>query len=218
MKNMNDRIRERRKELKLTQHALAEMAGVNRVTLTGWEAGSYQPNGANLYALSRALKCSQEWLMTGASEEAEEPAPQKLTSLKVKQVPLISWVQAGAWTTTEPGLCRDDATEWVHTTASVSEGAFALTVKGDSMTNPSGSPSIPEGSIIIVDPDIPSIESINGKIVVAYIDGGTEATLKKFVDDWPNRYLVPLNPNYKAMECGNGCHIVGKVKQVIMNF
>ncbi|MFO5417793.1 S24 family peptidase, partial [Salmonella enterica subsp. enterica serovar 1,4,[5],12:i:-] len=50
------------------------------------------------------------------------------------------------------------------------------------------------------------------------INGGQEATLKKFVEDWPNRYLVPLNPNYKTIECGENCRIVGLVKQVIMDF
>ncbi|OAT35576.1 SOS-response repressor/protease [Enterobacter soli ATCC BAA-2102] len=72
--------------------------------------------------------------------------------------------------------------------------------------------------MIIVEPEIMDIEALNGKIVVAYLDGGHEATLKKFVVDWPFRYLVPLNPNYKPIECGENCTIVGLVKQVIMDF
>ncbi|XNM49592.1 helix-turn-helix domain-containing protein [Escherichia coli] len=43
---MSDRIRQRRKELNLTQQALADLTGVNRVTGTGWEKDDYQPNGA----------------------------------------------------------------------------------------------------------------------------------------------------------------------------
>ena len=35
MMNMSDRIRQRRKELNLTQQALADLTGVNRVTVTG---------------------------------------------------------------------------------------------------------------------------------------------------------------------------------------
>lgn len=64
---------------------------------------------------------------------------------------------------TEPGVRKEDAEEWVYTTALVSEMAFALRVRGDSMTNPLGSPSIPEGSIVIVEPDIIDTECINGK-------------------------------------------------------
>lgn len=39
---MNERIRARRKELKLTQAVLAKLVGVNRVTVTGWESGDYE--------------------------------------------------------------------------------------------------------------------------------------------------------------------------------
>jgi SOS-response transcriptional repressor LexA len=49
---------------------------------------------------------------------------------------------------------------------------FALEVKGDSMTNPNGLPTIPEGATVIVDPDI---EPLHGKIVIARIDGTNEA-------------------------------------------
>ncbi|KFC13145.1 C2 family repressor [Trabulsiella guamensis ATCC 49490] len=215
--NMSDRIRQRRKELKLTQQSLAELTGVNRVTVTGWESDGYQPNGMNLQALAIALQCDPLWLVNG------EGSPEQKTNLKpeiftVKKVPLISWVQAGAWTMTDPGINEGEADEWVYTTSIVSKMAFALRVRGDSMTNPHGAPSIPEGSIVIVEPDIMDTGQINGKIVVAHIDGGQEATLKKFVEDWPNRYLIPLNPNFKAIECGENCRIVGLVKQVIMDF
>ncbi|UXE39596.1 LexA family protein [Raoultella ornithinolytica] len=217
MMNMSDRIRQRRKELKLTQQALADMAGVNRVTVTGWERDDYQPNGANLQALAKALQCDPLWLVSGKGD-SEPKINLKPEIFHVKEVPLISWVQAGSWTRTESGVRYEDAKEWVYTTAVVSEGAFALRVRGDSMTNPSGAPSIPEGSVIIVEPDIMDVDYLNGKIVVAYLDGGHEATLKKFVEDWPHRYLVPLNPNYKTIECGENCRIVGMVKQVIMDF
>ncbi|EFQ8337994.1 helix-turn-helix domain-containing protein [Salmonella enterica] len=219
MENMSDRIRQRRKELKLTQQALAELAGVNRVTVTGWESGEYQPNGINIIALCDALSCSPAWLAGDTKNPEHYPLkPSDLRHLtNAKKIPLISWVQAGTWTATDSGVSNKDAEKWVYTTATVSDKAFALKVRGDSMTNPTGFPSIPEGSIIVVEPVINGIDSINGKIVVAYIDGGTEATLKKFIDDWPNKYLVPLNPNYKVIECSEGCSIVGQVKQVIMD-
>lgn len=217
MMNMGDRIREKRKELKLTQQALAEKAGVNRVTVTGWEKDDYQPNGANLQALSEALDCDPLWLVSGKGNSEAKPQL-KPRVFNVKEVPLISWVQAGSWTATDPGITRDEAIQWLYTTALVSDKAFALRVRGDSMTNPNGTPTIPEGAIVIVEPQVEDIEAINGKIVVAHIDGGSEATLKKFVEDWPNRYLVPLNPNYKSITCDGNCRIVGLVKQVIMDF
>lgn len=216
MMNMSDRIRQRRKELKLTQQALADLVGVSRVTVTGWERDDYQPNGANLQVLSDALQCDPIWLMSGKRQHEQEVIPRPGT-FNVRKVPLISWVQAGAWTSTERGVNEDDASEWVYTTAVVSSEAFALKVRGDSMTNPSGYPSIPEGAIIVVDPAVFDIQDLNGKIVVAHIDGGAEATLKKLVIDWPNTYLVPLNPSYRPIECDDRCRVVGRVKQVIMD-
>lgn len=217
MMNMGERIRAKRKELKLTQQALAELAGVNRVTVTGWEKDDYQPNGANLQALADALKCDPTWLVSGKGEPSNPPEL-KAVSVSVRQVPLISWVQAGSWTATDSVMSGDEPITWLYTTATVSEKAFALRVRGDSMTNPSGKPTIPEDSIVIVEPEMSDIALVNGKIVVAHVDGGTEATLKKFVEDYPHRYLVPLNPNYKTIECDGNCRIVGVVKQVIMEF
>lgn len=217
MMNMGERIRAKRKELKLTQQALAELAGVNRVTVTGWEKDDYQPNGANLQALADALKCDPTWLVSGKGEPSNPPEL-KAVSVSVRKVPLISWVQAGSWTATDSVMSGDEPITWLYTTATVSEKAFALRVRGDSMTNPSGKPTIPEDSIVIVEPEMSDIASVNGKIVVAHVDGGTEATLKKFVEDYPHRYLVPLNPNYKTIECDGNCRIVGVVKQVIMEF
>ncbi len=217
MMTMGERIREKRKELGLSQYKLSQMVGVNRVTLTGWESDLYQPNGANLQALSEALQCDPVWLVSGKGSQ-EQKTTVKPEVFNVKKVPLLSWVQAGSWTTTEPGLTENDATEWVYTTALVSDDSFALRVRGDSMTAVSERLSIPEGSVIIVEPNITDATDINGKIVVAYINGGTEATLKKFVNDWPHRYLVPLNPAYKVIECDENCRIVGLVKQVVMDF
>ncbi|HEM8304488.1 TPA: helix-turn-helix domain-containing protein [Providencia rettgeri] len=214
--SMGDRIRERRKELKLTQEALAKIAGVNRVTVTGWEKDDYQPNGANLQALAEALKCNPIWLVEGTGS-CDAPYTRGL-SVSVRELPVLSWVQAGTWTETDSGVCLDDVNEYITTTLSLSSGAFALRVNGSSMTTIVKDASIPDGSIVIVEPDLTRFSSINGKIVVAYIHGGTEATLKKFVEDWPNRYLIPLNPFYKTIDFDENCRIVGVVKQVLIDF
>ncbi|SFR00809.1 SOS-response transcriptional repressor LexA (RecA-mediated autopeptidase) [Enterobacter sp. kpr-6] len=214
--NMNDRIRARRKELKLTQAVLGKLVGVNRVTVTGWESGDYAPGGSNLQALSAALKCNPQWLIDGTGDpDSDIPTMRPTDKFGVKQIPVLSWVQAGEWTESGAPLTRDDVKEWIYTTASLSDEGFALRVRGDSMTNPNGAPSIPEGSLVIVDPDYGGPYEVNGRIVVAQIDGSTEATLKKFVIDGPVRYLVPLNPHYRVLEVNGNCRLVGVVKQVV---
>ena len=126
-------------------------------------------------------------------------------------MPLISWVQAGAWAEVIENHQPGQAEEWRLTTAKVSKNAFALRVKGDSMTNPNGSPSIPEGYIIIVDPHR---QAENGDLIVARLDDSMEATFKKLVIDGGLRYLKPLNPAYPVIQINGNCTIVGKVVKV----
>lgn len=213
---MNERIRARRKELKLTQAVLAKLVGVNRVTVTGWESGDYEPGGSNLQGLAAALKTNPQWIITGQGDPDWDEILYKPTEkFGVKKIPILSWVQAGEWTESGAPITEDDISEWIFTTANLSDEGFALRVRGDSMTNPNGAPSIPEGSFVVVDPDYGSPQEVNGKIVVAQIVGSAEATLKKFVIDGPLKYLVPLNPNYRVMEVNGNCKIVGVVKQVV---
>jgi SOS-response transcriptional repressor LexA len=87
--------------------------------------------------------------------------------------------------------------ELVKTTRKLSDSAFALRVKGDSMTS-SHELSIPEGSIVIVEPEFGFVDEANGKIVVAQTVSGGEATLKLAIDP-PFSYLIPLNPAFKPM-------------------
>jgi SOS-response transcriptional repressor LexA len=213
---MNERIRARRKELKLTQAVLAKLIGVNRVTVTGWESGDYEPGGSNLQGLAAALKTNPQWIITGQGDpDCDEILYKPTEKFGVKKIPILSWVQAGEWTESGAPITEDDISEWIFTTANLSDEGFALRVRGDSMTNPNGAPSIPEGSFVVVDPDYGSPQEVYGKIVVAQIVGSAEATLKKFVIDGPLKYLVPLNPNYRVMEVNGNCKIVGVVKQVV---
>ena len=62
-------------------------------------------------------------------------------------------MQAGDWNNLVNNFQPGDAERWIATYAKVSRHAFALRIIGDSMTNPSGVPSFPEGTIIIVGPE-----------------------------------------------------------------
>lgn len=66
-----ERIRARRKDLKLTQRALAKLVSVAHVTISQWETGDSEPGGKNLFALSNALQCSPTWILYG--DEAATP-------------------------------------------------------------------------------------------------------------------------------------------------
>lgn len=215
-KEMNERIRERRTQLGLTQTQLGKSIGVSRVSVTKWESAITKPDGENLHNLARVLSCSPEWLLYGTGELIDDI---KLTPSKstLNRIPVISSVQAGAWTESYSSARITDVIRWSDTTVKVSENAFALDVRGESMTNPNGSPTIPEGSTVIVEPNYGSLDDLYGKIVVAIVEGSSEATIKKLVWDGPNRYLMPLNPHYKPIEINGNCRIIGKVVQVTQN-
>ncbi|EKN4029600.1 LexA family protein [Yersinia enterocolitica] len=216
MKNeMNDRIRLRRLQLDLTQVQLAKAIGVSRVSVTKWESGITKPDGENLHRLAQILSCTPEWLLygTGDLRQVDDTKIKPLVAVP-NAIPVISSVQAGAWTETYSAARIADVLRWCNTTVKVSENAFGLDVRGESMTNPNGSPSIPEGSTVIVEPNYGSIDDLYGKIVVAIIDGSSEATIKKLVVDGPNKYLMPLNPNFKPIEINGNCRILGRVVQV----
>lgn len=111
-------------------------------------------------------------------------------------IPLISNVQAGAWSETVDPHQAGDASKWLMTDAPVSRSSFALQVQGDSMT-----PDFQPGDRIIVDP---AVQPRLGDFVVAK-NGNQEATFRKYrprgVDAGGQTVfeLVALNEDYPSM-------------------
>jgi SOS-response transcriptional repressor LexA len=111
-------------------------------------------------------------------------------------VPLISWVQAGSWNEAADPLQLGEAEAWVVSIKATSPRAYALRVRGDSMTAPHGK-SYPEGSIIIVEPERKA--PINGERIIAKLDGSAEVTFKVYKEEDGRRWLQPLNPTHEPI-------------------
>ena len=214
--SIGKRIKSLRREKKITQIQLGRLVGVSGVTIGNYEKDEHVPKGEHLIALAKALETSPESLMSKDFNPAKNLPDQEQPSNynQLRKVPLISSVAAGNWMEIIDNFHPGDADEWQPTTAKVSHKAFALKVEGKSMQNPNGHPTVPQGSIVIVDPEI---EASNGKIVVAKLPNTNEATIKKLVIDGPLLYLEPLNPEFKMIQIDNECVIVGVVKQVILD-
>lgn len=190
---LGDRIRNRRKELKLTQKDLATaLKGVSHVAISQWESNTTKPNAENILDLSTVLQCDISWLLRGNGESNVVPA-----SIGMTKVPLISYVQAGQWTGIDDfrETCGDY--EYILTVLDVSDDAFALEIKGDSMT-----PDFLEGDVVIIDPNEPP----HAGEFVAAINGNYEATFKKYrplgeVDNFGREHfeLIALNPDYPKL-------------------
>ena len=113
-------------------------------------------------------------------------------------VPLISWVQAGSWCGAVNTFSPGDAETWLPCIAGHSEGAYALRVRGDSMTAPGGnSRTYPQGCVIFIDPlkKAPN----NGDRVIAKLCGTDEVTFKIYKNEDGRQWLQPLNPSHEPI-------------------
>jgi len=200
---MNDRIRARRKELKLTQDSLAKLVQVNRVTVTGWESGDYKPGGENLQALAAALNCTPNWLLVGEGldNNVTYVAPYK----KGTRYPVLSKVQAGMWAEAVEAYTIADVSLWLESDAHIQGEAFWLEVEGDSMTSPHGL-SIPEGTFVLFDT---GRDPVNGNLIIAKLVDDNEATFKKLIIDGSQKYLKGLNPQWPMTPINGNCRIIG---------
>lgn len=140
--------------------------------------------------LERKLGLPDRWLEVEEFNNTE-PAP----SIR-EGVPLISWIKAGSWSEASDPLQPGEAEAWVPTLKPTSARAYALRVRGDSMTSGHGR-SYPEGCIIIVEPERRS--PVNGERIVAKLDGSDDVTFKVYKEEDGRRWLQPLNPNHEPI-------------------
>ncbi|MEY0291159.1 LexA family protein [Providencia rettgeri] len=211
MSTFGERILERRTHLGLSQDELAKKASVSRVAISKLELGESQDTrSTNLFKIAEALKCSPSWLLTGKGDplNGDNIHNQRANDAQYSY-PKLDWVNAGMW---NDSVCGTYPEEWISTNVYAGESGFWLDVKGDSMTSPNGL-SIYEGMQVLVSPQA---HLSSGRFVVARINGSNEATLKKYVEDGGNAYLMPLNPQYPTLPFTKDCSIEGVVVEIRM--
>lgn len=201
-------------------HKQLKRVGVNKSpqAVSKWLNGDAIAEADSMVALSSWLNVRREWLEYGVlpKKQPGEVKTGKVTTghdINVSEftgrfgkVPLISWVQAGAWC--EANIEIHDGETWLSCPVAISDSGFALKVMGDSMTNPGPGRSYPTGSIIFVDPEA---ETKAGDRVIARLPRTNEATFKVLVEDAGQQYLRPINPQYPIIKITEETHICGKV-------
>lgn len=209
----HQRIRAKRNALGLTQSDIAKAVGVSSASVTQWEQGDTSPKGVNLLALSSALGCSPDELIHGGGVSRNTNVEHRTASVTRSEMqrmyPKISSVSAGDWEEAIDVFHPGDAEDWIPASPDYGDRCFWLSVTGDSMTAFVGT-SIPDGSLILVDPDI---APENGSFVVAKLLDSDEVTFKKLVIDSGTKYLKPLNPNYRMIEINGNVKIIGVVRE-----
>ncbi len=87
MDNMiGQRIKERRKELRITQTQIQEQTSVTSGNLSCIENGKYLPSAVALIELSRVLDCSIDWILTGESKITKNSTTLDILDLRDKEL------------------------------------------------------------------------------------------------------------------------------------
>ncbi|WP_349929439.1 S24 family peptidase [Acinetobacter sp. A1-4-2] len=195
---------------------LANFVGVSKVNVGLWLNGPTQElEGSNLLKAATYLKVNSRWL-------AGEKAPMILEnhkldnnvdlsqkiSLEGRPIPVISWVQAGSWTTVESIPADTQFEEWLPPNKDCGKNGYGLVVRGVSM-----SPRFEPEDRIYVNPDIQTFDLQTDDLVIISCTGETEATFKKLIIEGGEKYLQPLNPNWpeQIIKLTEDCRLVGKV-------
>ncbi|MDM1019673.1 helix-turn-helix domain-containing protein [Acinetobacter sp. VNK23] len=77
METLGIRLKQLRKNLKLTQQQLADKVGVSKTSIIYWEKDENVPKHESLMALSNALETTPDWLLSGKSEASLGLTPSK---------------------------------------------------------------------------------------------------------------------------------------------
>ena len=177
---------------------MARAADVSKPTVTFWLNGQTQSlKAASAAALELATGYRANWLIMGKGPKlVREGTNVSSVPLGVNRIPIISYVQAGAWTEANDSFSVCDESEWLTTNLGPSTDTFALEIRGDSML-----PEFKPGDHVIIDP---AVVPMPGDFVVAK-NGDNEATFKKYRPRGTDTNeklvfeLVPLNDDFPSI-------------------
>lgn len=88
--NFPYRIKRRRKELGLSQDALAKACEVGQSTVANWERGGHIPRQATIGKIATALKTDEAWLLSGERANTRGPINTYLTR-PIHHVAVFDW-------------------------------------------------------------------------------------------------------------------------------
>lgn len=205
METTADRISNRMKELGVKQTDLINRKVASKGTISLWLSGGAKPTGDRLLRLAKELRTTEKWLLSGEQEAEKMDDSVSLNHLtSVIYAPVISWVQAGAWTSMDNVELTGEE-EQLPLAPGAGKRSFYLEVRGIS-----NAPHYNEGEKICIDPDW-QIENIQtGEMVV--VRCGNKATFKALVRSENSLYLKALNKEWEPniIPITEECILIGK--------
>ncbi|HAU5562403.1 TPA: helix-turn-helix domain-containing protein [Serratia fonticola] len=180
--SVGERIRSRRKILKLTQQGVASGIGVSHVAVSQWEKDETLPRGENLLRLAELLQCTAAWIIDGEGEVFTTPS----TVSDVSALPLITLTQAAAWMQEQRLLIRQQATRFLYSDSKLSESALAITLDDAAMQ-----PDYRPGDTLIFDP---TVAPQPGDVVLAHINGEVLVRIYRLMTEQHDEQIFSLRP------------------------
>lgn len=174
------------------------------VAIRKWLSGDNLPEVKRLGEISMIIDRSVQWMLTG--DDGDHGA----FSDRAGMVPVLSWPQVLTLCSGGELPEHNEVTERLPSPVSVGNRAYAVRVVGDAMIARDGGRSYPDGTVIVVDPDVPP--SV-GKRVIATVGG--QATFTELVSYAGQWYLKPLNPQYAMILVTDDVTICGVVRCAI---
>ena len=200
MTDLKDRIRARLAGLRKSARRASIDGGLTPDAIRNvLRSKSRNPRRDTLEGIARGLNWSLEELL-----ELPTAANVGRTETPIVDVPLVSWVQAGALTETSDPYAVGDAEDFIPVAHNRST-LIALRVVGSSMNRVA-----PEGSLIIV--DYADKILVSGRYYVLKHGGG--ATFKRYRSN-PDRLEPDSTDAFDTVFIGHDAEVVGRVIQVI---
>lgn len=197
---LGQRIAAAREHKTLSPSDLARAVGCTPQNIYKLEADTIKsPSADIILSIARVLDLDPYELFEGHGHRMAEPSPAYAAT--VTRVPLISWTTAGGWADIADPYPAGEGERMVEAPNNAGPRSFALKVRGDSME-----PKIPDGSVVVVDPDR---GYQHGSIVLAKRTLDQQATLKQLWYDGATPMLRPVNARYATLDMPEDTRIIG---------
>jgi len=214
--HLGEKVREWRLASKLSVSGLARKVGTFRQNIENLEEGEVaQPRYAP--ALAKVMRVTTDELLDlrlpapkpPDGGDAGDPIAGKVNAsynaspavVEPKSVPLLA-------VPPDEHSVREPSSSYVASTGNVGPNGYALKVSGNSMLNPLGAPSFPDGCTIFVNPDL---DCVPGKFVVATLGNGADYIFRRLIKEGNRLLLEPLNPRFEIEAMDASLRLVGVV-------
>lgn len=207
--SLRDVIKELQESYQITDAELARETGIPQATIYRLVSGmTDDPKVSSLKPLASFFN------ITIGQLTGDEPLPPTLNARSISQnkwnykLPIISWEQACTWQQSVSKLTYTNWSDWCSTNFPVSASAYALIMNAKTFCSPFNSESV-----ALVEPNLLPEE---GDYVAIQFSGTKAVSLRQWVIDGGEPWLVPLQKGMPTVKLTDADHFCGVVIQVYL--